>query len=84
MQLNYNTMLSLFDTSVGSIANYSCEVWGFHKAPDIERIQLQFCKYLLVMKQSTPNDMIYYELGRHPLICIRKFRILKYWLKIVQ
>ena len=27
----------LFDTLVGSVLSYACEVWGFHDAPDIER-----------------------------------------------
>jgi len=26
----------LFDSSVSSILNYSFEIWGYHKAPDIE------------------------------------------------
>ena len=28
LKLNVNTKLSLFDTYVGSVANYGCEVWG--------------------------------------------------------
>ena len=26
--------MSVYDTYVGSVANYACEVWGFHKAID--------------------------------------------------
>ena len=28
----------LFDCLVGSVLSYSSEVWGFHKAPDTERV----------------------------------------------
>ena len=27
-----------FDTYVGSILNYGAEIWGFHKATDIEKV----------------------------------------------
>ena len=57
-------------------------MWGFHKAPDIEKIHLDFCKNILGVKSSTPNAMVYCELGRLPLYCIRKCRIIKYWLKL--
>ena len=33
-----------FDTFVGSVANYGCEVWGSHPAKDIEKVHLNFCK----------------------------------------
>ena len=79
---NVETQLHVFDTYVCSILNYGAEVWGFHKAPDIEKIHLNFCKRLLGVKKSTANFMVYQELGRLPLGIIRKFRIFKYWLKL--
>lgn len=82
MYLNFSTLLSLFDTYVGSVAGYSSEVWGFHTAPDIEKLQLDFCKSMLGVKRSTPNVMIYFELGRTPLSLTRKLRIFKYWCKL--
>ena len=83
MSLNYITLLSLFDTYIGSIAHYGCEVWGFHRAPEIEKVHIDFCKNILGVKRSTPNAAIYCELGRFPLQCVRKLRILKYWLKLL-
>ena len=80
--LNYNTLLSLFDTYVSSIANYGCEIWGLHSAPDIEKVHLDYCKNILGVKRSTPNSMVYCELGRLPLIFMRKVRVVKYWLKL--
>ena len=83
MSLNFTTLLSLFDTYVGSIANYGCEVWGAHSAPDIEKVHMDFCKSILGVKSATTNAVIYCELGRLPLECVRKLRILKYWLKLL-
>ena len=68
MDFNYNTLLSLFDTYVASIAFYGCEIWGLHQAPDIEKVHLDFCKSILGVKRSTPNAMVYCELGRVPLL----------------
>lgn len=82
MTLNFNSLLSLFDTYVGSIAYYGCEVWGFHSAPDLEKIHLNYCKNILNVKRCTSNSVIYCELGRMPLQCIRKIRIVRYWMKL--
>ena len=77
-------ILGLFDKLISPILNYASEVWGFHKAPDIERVHLKFCKKLLGVKTSAQNDFVYGELGRYPMLNIRMFRIIKYWIGIVQ
>ena len=44
----------LFDKIIIPICAYvGCEVGGFHKAPAIERVHLQFCKRILHVKNST-------------------------------
>ena len=75
--------LELFDKLVSPILNYGSEIWGFHCGKAIERIQLQFCKHLLGVKNNTQNDFVYGELGRVPLINLRYFNIIKYWTKIL-
>ena len=50
MSLNHCTMFSLFDTYVSSILNYGCEVWGSHKAHDVEKVHLDFVKIHLVLQ----------------------------------
>jgi len=35
---NTETTLSLYDTYVGNILNYACNIWGFHKSPGIEKV----------------------------------------------
>lgn len=69
---------------ISPIVNYGCEVWGFHKAPDIERVHMKFLKQALQVRQQTTNATIHGEFGRVPLIIIRKVRILRYWFKIIK
>ena len=48
--LSVAILLELFDKLILPILCYSCEVWGFNKAKDIERVHLKFCKYILKIK----------------------------------
>ena len=55
----------------------------FCKAEPIERFHLAFLKTLLCVKSSTPSCFVYGELGVYPLHIERKYRIIKFWLKIL-
>ena len=72
--------LDLFDKLI--LPNYSSEVWGFHKANNIERIHTQYSKRILQVKRCTQNDYVYGVLDRFNLAFNRYIRIVKYWLKI--
>lgn len=76
-------MLALFETCVKSILCYGCEVWGSHKANDIEKVFMKFCKRLLGVKSNCNNAMVYIELGCLPLRSVRIIRIVKYWFKLL-
>ena len=56
----------LFDSFIGSIPNYACEISGFSKSKVIERIHLKFCKKILMCKMNTPTTAVYGELGPYP------------------
>ena len=75
--------LKLFDALVQPILMYGCEIWGFHKANDIEKVHLKFLKQILGVRRQTCNIAVYGEVGRVPLYVLRKVRILKYWYKIL-
>ena len=75
--------MDLFDRLIAPILNYSSEVLGFHKSHDVETVHLHFCKRLLGVKQSTPNDFVYWELGRMDFQSRRYINIIKYWLKVI-
>ena len=83
LNLSTKVVCQLFDAFVGSILNYNCEVWGYTKSKELERIHLKFCKNLLHLRRSTSTFGIYGELGRYPLYVGRYSRIIKYWFKLV-
>ena len=76
-------ILDLFDKLISPILNYGSEVWGFHKAPALETVHLQFCRKLLGVKQATQNDFIYGELGRLNFQVQRYISIIRFWLKVI-
>ena len=76
-------LLSLFDTYVSSILNYGCEVWGYHKADDVEKVHISYLKRILKVIQSAVNYMVYCELGRFPMYIVRYCRMLRYWFKLL-
>ena len=69
---------------INPIMNYGCEVRGFHKGQDIERLHLKFLKQVLEVNQHTTISMVYGELGRVPMFVIRKIRIVRYRFKIIK
>ncbi|XP_078312623.1 uncharacterized protein LOC144619140 [Crassostrea virginica] len=84
LYLNHCTLLSLFDTYVCTILNYGCEVWGSHRGPDIEKVHLEFLRYVLGVRKNTNTSMVYFETGRLPLYFTRIFRMFKFWFKMMQ
>jgi hypothetical protein len=81
--LSIKYLLDLLDKIVKPILLYGCEIWGFGKNDIIERVHLKFCKLVLHLKVSTPNFMVYGELGRYPLEIDIKVRMISYWCKLI-
>ena len=76
--------LKLFDSLVEPIILYGSEVWGFENIQIMEKIHLKFCKRILDVRLTTPNCMVYGELGRYPLEIRVKMRMVSFWEKLVQ
>lgn len=72
------TQVSVVDTFVSSVINYASEIWGFHQAPDVEKLHTSFCNKTLGEGKTTCNSFIYQDLERFPLSIVRKFRLIKY------
>ena len=70
-------LLYLLDHLISPILSYGCEIWGNYPWEQIEKIHLMLCKYAMVVKKSTPNDGIYAELGRTPLLIIRQIQMIR-------
>jgi hypothetical protein len=83
LNLPLDCQLLLFDQTILPILTYGSEIWGFSKTDMIEKVQTDFLKYILNVKRSTPHHMIYGELGRLPISCIIKQRIIMFWAKLV-
>jgi hypothetical protein len=71
--------LKLFDSLASPILLYTSEVWGFENKESIEKVHLQFCKNVLKVRSTTPNYMVYGELGRYPMEVMVKCKIVLFW-----
>ena len=80
--LPIDIMLELFDKLVIPIISYGAEVWGYSNTLIIEKLHLKFLKMLLHVKRSTPNCMVYGELGAYPLHITTNSKILGFWSRI--
>ncbi len=83
LSLDIDVSLHLFDSMVKPILTFGSEVWGFENLKTVERVQLAFCKYILRLNKSTPNVMVYGELGRYPIEIDIKVKMIKLWGKLV-
>ena len=75
LNLNLCSVLSLFDTYVHvcRILSYDCEVWGYHKSSDIEKIHLDFLRYVLGVRRNANKVVFYFEIG-HMLSYIKRIK----------
>ena len=58
MSLSVDIQLKLFDALVIPITTYGVEVWGMEKTKLLDQLELQYCKSILNIKNSTPNYMV--------------------------
>lgn len=74
--ISVDLQLKLFDSLVSPVFLYASEIWGFESKDSLEKIHLQFWKKtVLKLRNSTPNYMVYKELGRFPLETIVKHKL---------
>ena len=83
LQLPLDIQIDLFQKLVVPILLYACELYGYENIQIIERLQLKYLKYILGLKPSTPNVMVYGETGCFPLAITIKCRIISYWASIL-
>ena len=76
LHLPVDIQLQLFDSMVIPILLYGSEVTGFEKHDILERLCIQYYKIVLKVKKTTPNLMLYGELGRFPISVLIKSRMI--------
>ena len=64
---------------VAPILLYGSEVWGYEDCNVIETLHLEFCKYVMRVKKTTPNCIVYGELGRMPMSIPVEARMIGFW-----
>jgi len=53
-----SVLCKLFDTIVLPVLCYGAEVWGMVKPEEIEKIQLQFCKFIFQVPTRAPTAAV--------------------------
>ena len=81
--LPIDIQLELFNKLIKPILLYGCEIWGVGDLSKIEQVQLKFLNFILNVKKSTPNCIVYGETGVKPLKLDIQRRIVAYWHKLV-
>ena len=80
-----DVFVKLFDGQVQPTLQYGSEIWAFEKAAiHCEKVHLLALKRLLGVDLHTPNDLVYKELNRYPIILNSKINSLRYWFKLVE
>ena len=77
--------MRIFDTQIQPIMQYGSEIWGLEKsAVYCEKIHLYALKKFLCVDMRTPNDLVYKELNRYPIVISSTINCIRFWLKLVQ
>ena len=73
----------MFEKVVAPILLYGSEVWDFSCTEMLEIFHRNFLKKLLYLRPSTPNCMVYGELGVLPIQVAIDKRIIGYWFRLL-
>ena len=82
LELPISVQLELFNFLLRPILTYESEVGCYNCVNIIESLHLEFCKYVLHMKKSTPSCFVYGESGHYPSSIHVDSRIITFWHKL--
>ena len=55
LELKISNLLTLFDTLLAPILKFGSEIWGMHKAKDIQSVDIRFLRRLCVVKKHNSS-----------------------------
>ena len=61
---DWKKICRLYDACAESVVMYAAPIWALRYEGDVERVQVQFYKYLLGMNKNTADYVVRYETGR--------------------
>ena len=82
LQLPPDIQIELFDKMIVPICLYGSEIWGCGKIDQLEIFYRKFIKRLLCLNKSTPNCIVYGEVGKVPLSNLVHQRMISFWINI--
>ena len=82
LQLPPDIQIDLFEKMVVPICLYGSEIWGYANIDPVEVFYRKFVKRALGLQKSTPNCIIYGEIGKYPLALEIQKRMLSFWVNI--
>ena len=81
--MNVNMQLSMFHSLVNPVLCYASEIWGYAEAKKVETVHLKFLKIILKVRKTTPSCIVYKECNVFPLYLTRLFKLINFWLKVI-
>jgi hypothetical protein len=75
--------LHLFDTMVAPIMYYGCELFGFSPLEKLDQVATRFYKTILCLPRSAGSTGVELVLGRFRMAVEIKYRIIKFWFRLV-
>ena len=79
LDLPLDICMELFDRMITPILTYGSEVWGYEDYSLLERLHLKFIKTMLKISKFTPSVMVYGEVGKFPIECVIKSKMVMFW-----
>ena len=82
LNLPLDIAIHLFNHTITPILLYGSEVWAFEDTEQLDVFQRKFLKEEMGLRRSTPNCMVYGEVGQSKISQLANQRMLSYWYKI--
>lgn len=79
LRLPLDLQIDVFNKTIKPILLYGSEMWGFGSFGALERVQLRYLKYILKLKRTTSNCMVYGETGCFPISIDIQTRLISFW-----